>query len=419
MSLNRALVVLATLTLSLPTSAEGQAGACNVNIDSTHGIGQRFRVPGGFHSFGNGGVWTSCIGRPTKMYSDSMAGYTERQRLDMVGNVRFQDESVILTSDRATYFLDDQRLEATGDVILTNIITGSELRGPNLRYLRAVAGVRDSVEIFATGRPTVTYRSFGSAPSDEPYIIIGDRMHMLGGSNAWAGGNVTIDRTDFESQSDSAQLNTGGGQGTLVGNAQMVGGDSVSYILTGESIAFRSENDVIEWIQARDSANAVGDTWQLRGDTVDFQFNDGTVEKAMAWGRAIETTASADDYQIRADSIEIDMPDQVLTEVRGYFNSIATAVTDSLTDADWIAGDTVTAHFDELSEGDRGLSFLRAIGNAAALYKIQSEETGPVPGINYSRGDRILVRFDEVGIKDLTVDGEADGVHLEPIGNAQ
>ena len=424
------LLLLVIVPLTGGRALEAQAGVCRVRIDSTGGMGRRIQMRRGIHSFGNGGVWTSCIGQNTRMYSDSMAAFSELQRLDLVGTVRFEDGTVLLTSNRATYFLDDQRLEATGDVTLTNLITGSELKGPNLTYLRAVTGVRDSVEIFARGRPTVRYRSFGSAAEDDPYIIVADRLHMLGGSAAWAGGSVTINRADFETVSDSAELDANNEMGILLGNAQIVGGDSADFTLNGQSIAYRTRNDQIEWVQGRDSATAVGDTWRLEGDTVDFSFVDGKVQKAVAWGNATETVASADEYRIVADSIEIDMPDQVLREVRGYRQARATSVTDSLTESDWVMGDTLTAHFGYLGDedvnnegaeqaGDGGLSlrFILAIGNAAALYKIETGEPGAPSAINYSRGERILVTFGDDGVDELNVVGQADGVYLEPIGN--
>lgn len=424
------LFLLALFPLTGGLDLEAQTGTCRVRIDRTGGTGRRIQVPGGIHSFGNGGVWTSCIGQNIRMYSDSMAAFSELERLDLVGSVRFEDETVVLTSNRATYFLDDQRLEATGDVTLTNLFTGSELRGPNLTYLRAAAGVRDSVEIFARGRPTVRYRSLGSSPEADPYIIVADRLHMLGGSSAWAGGSVTIDRADFETASDSAELDTNSEIGILLGNAQIVGGDSAGYTLTGRSIAYRTHNDQIEWVQGRDSATAVGDAWQLEGDTVDFSFADGKVQQAIAWGSVTETVASAEEYVIVADSIEIDMPGQVLSEVRGYRHARATSVTDSMADSDWVMGDTLTAHFGHagdqevnedgsVGEGDGGLSlrFILAIGNAAALYKIETGETGAQAAINYSRGDRILVTFGDNGVDELNVVGQADGVYLEPIGN--
>src|SRR5206468_5815777 len=142
-------------------------------------------------------------------------------------------------------FLRDERLEAHNNVIAVNRRTGTVLRGPNLTYWRAVQGVRDTVEMYATQRPTVEYRQSqtGDTASQEPYIIVGDRLRFKGDDRMWAGGKVTIDRSDFAARSDSMLLDQIAGFGVLVGNPSVEGrgrtttGDAVkNYTLVGTRI---------------------------------------------------------------------------------------------------------------------------------------------------------------------------------------
>ncbi len=96
---------------------------------------------------------------------------------------------------------------------------------------------------------------------------------------------------------------------------------------------------------------------------------------------------------------------------------MATSAQDSLdTDADWMAGDTVIARFDTLTAGVRVLSVLEARGNAHALYRMYPGGGEGPPDINYSRGDQIRAQFSQLAVERVDVVGQADGVHLEPVG---
>ena len=117
------------------------------------------------------------------------------------------------------------------------------------------------------------------------------------------------------------------------------------------------------------------------------------------------------------DSLAVDLPDQILTEMRGFGNARATARADSTSiEVDWIAGDSVVARFDSTATGARTLSELRANGNARAFYQIFDEEDPDAPpGFNYSRGLKIVALFAEETLQRVDVIGEADGIYLEPI----
>jgi hypothetical protein len=57
-----------------------------------------------------------------------------------------------------------------------------------------------------------------------------------------------------------------------------------------------------------------------------------------------------------ADSLALDVPDEVLKEVRAFGRAVSTTTRDMTAgaDVDWIAGDTVTARFDTQTTATAG-----------------------------------------------------------------
>jgi len=122
-----------------------------------------------------------------------------------------------------------------------------------------------------------------------------------------------------------------------------------------------------------------------------------------------------------ADSLALDVPDEVLTEVRAFGRAISTTKRDTTTaaDVDWIAGDTVTARFDqETDSGGRRRTEIRQIlarGSARALtHHYDEQRRDDPPAINYSRGNGIAIALRRRRVDRVVVSGESDGVHLEP-----
>jgi hypothetical protein len=345
-----------------------------------------------------------------------MARYSDADRLDFHGSVEFRDSTTSLDADRARYYTQDERLEAYDNVHLVDANTGSELTGRNLTYFREAPGVRDTAELYATLRPRVEYRE-SDDPELEPYVIFGNRVRLKGEGNAWAGGDVTIDRSDFSAKGDSAALDMSVGEGVILGAAEATGRDSSTYTVLGSTIAFRLEGSTLEWIQAQDSAEALSAEWEASGDTIEFNIANGLLQSGFVWGTRQRSEAVSVSQAIVADSLAIDAPDQVLTEIRGYRTARATTMQDSTQEeADWIAGDTLVARFDSTETGKRVLSVLFAEGDAQAYYHVFPEDglEGP-PAINYSRGRRITAYFKDEQLERVDILDEADGVYLEPV----
>jgi hypothetical protein len=318
-------------------------------------------------------------------------------------------------------------------VYTRNLASGSELRGPNLDYYRAKPPLRDTLELRATGRPTIHFRpqqgrdAAAAADSAEPFVVVGDRVRMRGTQRMWAGGHVTIDRTDLHAQGDSAQLDLADSLGWLVGTPQVTGrdtarGDSAAYRLVGQRIRFDlSGGQDVRRVRSHGDADARGPDWVLTGDTIVVDVDTGRIQRAQAWGRERRGTARADLSVIEADSLDIQMPGQEMRLVWAYGRARATSRPDSTaTEDDWLSGDTLRAAFEPRTDstGRRRTEIDRvaAFGTARALYHTENERDRRGPrGVNYSRGDRIAIAMHARKVRTVDIVGRVDGVYLEPV----
>src|SRR5881396_223172 len=204
-----AMALLATFAQQPAAATDTTRGRpCVVQIDSIgHNYQEATVRPGEKNYFAGGGVLARCQGTGSVLSADSVALFAGIGRFDMIGQrnpVHIRDTAITLDATTASYFLRQERLEAHRNVVAVSRATGSVLRGPNLTYYRAARGVRDTVEMYATSRPTIDYRA--SPDSGEPYVIVGDRVRLKGSDRVWAGGSVTIDRSDLAAQGDSLML---------------------------------------------------------------------------------------------------------------------------------------------------------------------------------------------------------------------
>ncbi len=417
------ITVTAAAAAALMCAAAGpalgqQSETCEIQLDSAR-IGRHVELePGRIHQFGAGGVFARCLDEPTTLQSDSVAWFSELDRLDFIGSFRFRDSIMSLDAERARYTPGQERLQAWGNVRLENRETGSVLTGPNLTYYRTIPGERDTTELFATGRPLVEYRS-ADAPGADPYLIRGDRVRLVGESTAWAGGAVTIDREDFTARGDSAVLDTDGGEGVLVGHAEAAGTDTAGYTISGRQIAFRTEEGELNWVQAQEGARATSGEWRIVGDTIEFNLADGSVQHGTVWGDSARARSATN--TVEADSLVIDSPGQQLRELHGFGTARATSRIDSLVaEPDWMAGDTIIARFDTTAAGKRVMVLLEARGNAQAFYYIyENNDRSLAPAINYSRGSRITALFKDEQLDRVDIIDAGDGVYLEPVERRQ
>src|SRR5258708_22649664 len=172
-----ATVPLVALAQQPASPADAAAGRpCKMIIDSVGRQAQQVEVRRGeTNVFAGGGVLAHCEGTSSTLASDSVAWFAGVKRFDMLGQknpVHIRDTAMTLDATTAAYFMGQERLDAPKNVIAVNRKTGSVLRGPNLTYYPAVRGVRDTLEIYASGRPSLAYRATADSRGRPHYLIL-------------------------------------------------------------------------------------------------------------------------------------------------------------------------------------------------------------------------------------------------------
>jgi hypothetical protein len=431
------LLVAGLVVLPLGTAAAQRPaakGECILDIENVDRQGVRVVTDSGVNYFAGGNIRISCRGMNVHMNSDSVAAYAGRT-VQFIGHVHYVDSTVTMTADRGTYYKDGERWAARGNVVTTNLKTGSTLRGPSLDYLRPVAGVRDTLEMYAIGRPRISYAVTDSAGAPaEPYRIVADRVRMKGDDRVWAGGQVTIDRSDFAARGDSLRLFTGpAGDGTLLGGPPELRGMSKdTFNLHGKRIDFTLADRQLTGVTAKSEAEATTADRKLVADTIHLDVDHGKLTGTVAWGRQTRPHATATDYDVRADSLILETPGQQLRHMLGIGDGWLATRPDSVTgQRDWMAGDTVQAFFDprdslpapsdsaaaDSTAGGVVLQRMTAAGHARAFHASANEKTPDRPSLNYVRGDQIVITM--VPGTDQTIDrvsasGHVEGIQLEP-----
>jgi hypothetical protein len=408
-----------------------QSQRCIFQIDNVDRQGAVNETPTGTNYFAGGNVRLRCRGMQISMQSDSVAAYGG-STVQFIGHVQYRDSTLSMDADFGTYYKNGERWEARGNVDTKNLTTGSTLTGPALDYLRVVNGVRDTLEMYATGRPKIRYfeTDSGGGKKVEPYLIVADRVRFKGNDRIWAGGKVTIDRSDFAARSDSMRLDTGkGSDGTLIGGEPILRGlGTDSFSLRGRRIDLALTERELSKIVARGQGHAINRDWDLTADTIVVDLKNRKLETTLAWGKTTRPYAVSTTYAMRADSLALDSPGQVLREVRGYGKAWLGGTVDSATkDRDWMRGDTVVASFTPSDSAGRKRSVLSRIDARAGAqsYHLEKNPKAPRrPSINYARGDAITVTMKAPaagvtsGVDRVDIRGKVDGIQLEASGDS-
>ncbi|MGH7526889.1 MAG: hypothetical protein ACREMX_09315, partial [Gemmatimonadales bacterium] len=399
-----------------------QTDRCTFQIDNVDRQGSVVETRAGTNYFAGGNVRLSCRGMQISMQSDSVAAYAGNI-VHFIGNVKYRDSTLSMDADRGIYYKSGEKWEARGRVNTQNLNTGSTLVGPALDYYRAVRGVRDTLEMYATGRPRIQYATGDSAGRPaEPYVIVADRVRFKGSDRIWAGGKVTIDRSDFAARSDSLRLDTGLlSDGTLLGGNPTVRGlGPDSFNIQGNRIDLKLEGRALTYLLAKGNGHAVSQEWDLVADTIALDVNNRKLEQTLAWGDKTRPFANSPAHAMRADSLALDTPGQRLKEVRGFGKAWLGGTVDStVKDRDWMRGDTVVAQFSASDSAGTSRTVLSRIEarNGAQSYHLDPNARFPsLPSINYARGDVIVVTMKQGatrGVERVDIRGKVDGIQLE------
>lgn len=424
--MTRAAFALALASLAIAHPVWAQNRRCQLQVDNVDRQGVSASIIGTSTTnyFAGGNVRLSCRGQNVRIWTDSVASY-QGSVVQFIGNFRYEDETAKVSSDFGTYYKDTERWEARGNVKYLDIRDGSQLKGPSADYSRRIRGTREQEELYADQRPTLTLAARDSAnrPSD-PYVIVADRIRMRGEDLMWAGGTVTIDRSDLKGRSDSMQLDTGkGSAGALIGRASIRRAAEDSFAMSGKRIDLALTRKELTGVTGRDSATTLTSrNLDLFAATISLRLQNRKVVQTLAWGNAPRPRALADDYEVRGDSLAIDTPDEQLRELRSFGGAWVGFRPDTLQgERDYLSGDAITATFSDYvgAAGKKAaLRRLEANRSAASFYRIsKAGAPGGRPSLNYARADRIVLTMqgtDSLKVEKVEMTGAVDGVQLQP-----
>ena len=426
----RALLRGSLLAAALAVGVRGSAGAqapgrrCELEVQPARDQTQIAvsTLPNGARQIyvGQGFVGV-CAGQDIRLRADSAEYYEAQGVLYLIGNVHYTEPRAKVDSRRMTYFRNDERLIAEGDVVAT-LPSGTTMRGPQAEYFRAVANLRPNTRLVANGRPRFEIIETDSTGKRAPPVtLVANQVITEAESLFYASGKVEIDRTDVSARADSAFMDRGREFARLMRGPSIAGKGERPFTLKGGTIDLFSRQRQLERVLSMREANAISEDMDLKSDTIDMRLFDRMLERAFAWGksRARVTSPTRD---IVADSLDISMPRQRVREVRAIGGAFAQTDPDSTkvrsSERDWLRGDTITASFDSATAADTSrrprIRALVANGGASSLYQIAAQ-SGPAtpPSINYVRGRVINVGFRSEGVDRVTVVDSAAGLYLE------
>ncbi|MGH7718153.1 MAG: hypothetical protein ACREON_04830, partial [Gemmatimonadaceae bacterium] len=418
-------VTTASAAAQVPAGPPAPSGECTLIFETTpKGRLSSTRQPSGQSNyFLGGGVVARCPDQSMTLIADSAEYFGDTRILRLITNVHYTEPRLTLTSDLLTYWMAEERFRAEGHVVST-LASGTTLTGPAMDYYRAVPRVRARSRMVAPGRPTidVAQRDSTGRPA-EPIRVLANTVVIDGDSLVYASGRVEITRTDIVARSDTAFMDGGTEFVRLMREPVIEGRGDRSFVLTGNEIDLHSRQRALERAIAKGRGKGVSDDVTLTGDTLDFRFAEGRMQRVFAFG-ATRARAVSETYDIVSDSLDVDMAGQRMREVRAVREAYAQSVPDTTkvrtTEHDWLRGDTIFAHFDTAaapvdSSRNPQLSRLVAKGSASSYYQLAPRDTAAVaPAVNYVRGRDITVAFANREVQTVRIVEQATGVYAEP-----
>jgi lipopolysaccharide export system protein LptA len=385
------------------------------------------------NTFIGGGFVGHCQGENNRLRADSAEQFQAAGVVNLYGNVSYEEPGKLrLTANHATYFTREGRLYADGNVVTTQLRTGSTLTSNTLEYYREVPGGAPS-RMVAPGRPVARLIELDSVGRPSPPVTItANTLEQRGDSAAVAWGDVVINRETIAGYADSATFDNGTERARLIRGARIRNLDSTqAFTLTGDTIDLFTAQRQLTRVVALHKATAVSADVRLESERIDLRLAAQQLEEAYASGegRSVARTATQD---VDADSLHIRLPGQRVRELRAVGGAAARGMPDTTRmvteDPDLLRGDSLYAWFDSTSappdsagrpaaKDTAGATVreIQAIGSASSLFQMASREgrTKP-PSITYTRGRRITVQFDSGAVRRVRVDSAASGLFLEP-----
>ncbi|MBC8085786.1 MAG: hypothetical protein H7Z40_00860 [Phycisphaerae bacterium] len=376
-----------------------------------------------------GGFVGHCVGEKNNVRADSAEYFETNGLLHLFGNVTYEEKAELrVTANRATYFLNEGKLYADGNVIASQLKSGSTFSGPNIEYFRVMPDVRTTSRLYAPNSPLVLIQQKDSVGNFLPPVRVGASvMEDRGDSVLLAWGSVNITRTDIVGRGDSASFDKPSGQARLIraANIQSVSKEQ-PFTLVADTIDMFTTDSVLDRVLAKHRARATSGDITMTAERLDMRLVDRKINRAYAFGtgRAKAVTKA---QTLEADSLDILIPEQRIKELRAFGAASAISKPDSATinsdENDILRGDVIIAEFDSVrapndTAAKAQIRRVTADGNASSKVQIASRQGAAFPpAINYIRGKHLIVTFDSGQVRDIAVDSSASGQYFEPVAD--
>lgn len=394
---------------------------------------QLYSVGNGEVAYVGGAQFTCDSG--TRITADSAIYVRSTGRVDFIGNVHFTEPERTLTSQYAQYLGREKRLQAQGNVILTDKRDGSILRAPALDYFQQGGAEKEArIEIYS-GRPHATLmRKRANSAEIDTTNVDSDRMQLIGQNTFRGWGSVVVKRGKLDTKSSFAEFVQDSNRIKLTGLA-VVTSDTVT--LKADTIdGVLVNGDEFKDMHARVNARLTSKQVDVQAPALRVSFNGGQVTRMVAVGgkKAGEgkpqAHAVAEGFTLTGDSIDAKTPKQELDSIVAVGSALAQRSVDSL-DAklpelikrDWVRGDTVRAAFEQ---GDTARVLKRIVANgdpAGSTYRMrEKDQTDPKKttlSINYITARLIDVKFKKGEVENVRAEGNIKGMYLQPPGKSQ
>jgi hypothetical protein len=287
--------------------------------------------------------------------------------------------------------------------------------------------------------------------------VVADRLHLVGEGYFEAVGNAEIDRDSLHATAQRAEYTETVGLLQLEGRARVEGS---TYDLLGDQILLDLPGGAIRRVTARRSAVLTGDEIRLDAPVIFLYLADGLLDRLVATPMSpaaadsvseqpdstllAQPVATADEFVLRADSVDVRAPAQQLDRIfavgraRGESlgrDSLNVASLPPVARSDWLEGDTIVATFEpvppapstdmspaaDTASRDYELKELVASGTARSLYRLLPADSTVRPGVDppavhYVTGTRITIAMAGGDVDRMQVEGPTRGYHLEPAG---
>jgi hypothetical protein len=365
-------------------------------------------------------------------------------------NVRYSDSEKILTADFGQYNKRTLVLQMTGNVVVTDVKTGSKLTAPALDYYQVSNTVKVARLITKNGRahavlkgdgktPTASRTAAASKSPEDSTMVDADVIEVVGERTFHGTGTAVITRTDMRGYGNYVEYDQDRGD-LLLAQAARIDGDK--YRLQSDTIrAIASDDKQVHEVRASRNAILTSDEVRVESPFLRMYLDSGVVNRMVATRpvardrqpvslpRVLSKT-----FNVSADSIDALAPGQVLERVDAVGHAfgeridtlpppdVAKDMPEVLTN-DWLRGDSLHATFipnpdakpDTSARNDRVLDRIIAAGRSASSAIRMKDPKDGTWKIYYTLANLITVDFAKGTVSRVGLQGDVHGVFLTPV----